>query len=195
MSQADATGTDLRGGFADAPRDSAVAFRAALQAMARPGRIEPIAGATPPAPASPAAGALILTLCDATTGIHLAPSHDTRALRAWITFHTGAPLVGAGAAGFALGTWPALQALARFPTGTAEYPDRSATLIVEMETLRPAGMRLTGPGIRHAARLNLPEAQGFAENRRGFPLGLDFYFTCGARLAGLPRSIRVTEAR
>ena len=40
----------LTGGFADAPAQSARAFRAALEAMARPGTIWTVAGAAPPAP-------------------------------------------------------------------------------------------------------------------------------------------------
>lgn len=184
----------VQGAFADPPRDAARAFRAALQALARPGRIETVAGATPPAPASVAAGALLLTLCDGDTGVHLARSHDTPELRAWITFHTGAPLVAPEAAAFALGTWEALQPLPRFAAGTADYPDRSATLVVERDTLEQAGTRVTGPGIDGSAYLDLPEPEAFVANRRDFPLGLDFYLACGARLAGVPRSTRIGEA-
>jgi alpha-D-ribose 1-methylphosphonate 5-triphosphate synthase subunit PhnH len=186
--------TAMDGGFSDAPRAAALAFRAALQALARPGRIETVAGAAPPAPASPAAGALLLTLCDPDTGVHLAGDRDTPELRQWITFHCGAPLVGPGAADFALGTWAAVQPLDAYRVGTAEYPDRSATLIVEVDRLEPTGARLTGPGIETEAALTLPEVAAFRDNRAGFPLGLDFYFTCGDRLAGLPRSTTVTEA-
>ena len=60
------TADALTGGFADAPRDAARAFRAALNALARPGRIEMLAGAVPPAPLSVAAGTLLLTLADGT---------------------------------------------------------------------------------------------------------------------------------
>ena len=45
----------LTGGFGNAPVQSARAFRAALNALARPGRIEPLAGGVAPAPVSPAA--------------------------------------------------------------------------------------------------------------------------------------------
>ncbi|GAA5066679.1 phosphonate C-P lyase system protein PhnH [Roseibacterium beibuensis] len=183
----------LDGGFADPARDAAHAFRAALTALSRPGRIETLAGARPPAPASVAAGALLLTLCDATTGLYLAPSHDSDALRGWITFHTGAPFVGPEHAMFALGTWEALQPVTRFSVGTSEYPDRAATLIVEMDMLDNSGAVLTGPGIRDSARLSLPEVAAFRTNRRQFPLGFDSYFTCGDRVAGLPRSTRVEE--
>jgi alpha-D-ribose 1-methylphosphonate 5-triphosphate synthase subunit PhnH len=183
----------LEGGFADPARHAAHAFRGALQALSRPGRIERLAGAAPPAPSSPAAGALILTLCDGTTPLHLAPSHDTEAMRSWVTFHTGAPLVRAEEAAFALGTWDALQPIARFAIGTAEYPDRSATLIVEMPELVAEGARLTGPGIETEAHLSLPEIAAFQANRARFPLGFDCFFTCGERVAGLPRSTRVQE--
>lgn len=181
----------LDGGFADPARDAAHAFRAALQAMARPGRIERVSGVAPPAPCSVAAGALILTLCDSTTPLYLAPSHDTEGLRGWITFHTGAPFTGPDHAMFALGTWDALQPVTRFSPGTADYPDRSATLIVELDRLAAEGATLTGPGIETTAQLSLPEVAAFQVNRRRFPLGFDTYLTCGDRLAGLPRSTRV----
>ena len=181
----------LEGGFADLSRDAAHAFRAALQAMARPGRIERVAGVAPPAPCSLAAGALVLTLCDTTTPLYLAPSHDDPGLRQWIAFHTGAPIVGPERAMFGLGTWAALSPVDRFAIGTPAYPDRSATLIVEMDRLADQGATLKGPGIKERAQLSLPEIAAFRDNRRRFPLGFDCYFTCGDRLAGLPRSCRV----
>lgn len=182
----------LTGGFAEAPVEAARAFRAALETMARPGRIETITGATPPAPLSPAAGTLLLTLADAETPVYLAPSHDRPALRDWLTFHTGAPLVGPGEAVFAVGDWAALQPLDAYRIGVPEYPDRSATLIVEMESLEPAGACLAGPGIKDVATLSLPEIAAFQRNALLFPLGLDFYFTAGDRLAALPRTTRVS---
>jgi alpha-D-ribose 1-methylphosphonate 5-triphosphate synthase subunit PhnH len=185
------TMTHLDGGFADAPRDVAHAFRAALQAMARPGRIETVTGVSPPAPCSVAAGALIMTLCDTTTPLYLAPSHGCDALRDWITFHTGAPLTGPQDAAFALGAWNDLAPVDRFSVGTPDYPDRSATLIVELAGLTNTGATLTGPGIEARAHLSLPDLAAFQHNRRRFPLGFDTYFTCGDRLAGLPRSTRV----
>ena len=183
--------TSLEGGFADRPVEAASAFRAAMAALARPGRIERLAGAHPPAPMSVAAGTLILTLCDPDTGLHLAPSHDTSEVRAWVAFHTGAPLVAREAAAFAVGAWEALLPLEGYPLGTAEYPDRSATLIVECEGLAEAGARLTGPGIRDAAWLALPDVAAFRANARLFPLGLVFFLTAGDRVAGLPRTSRV----
>ena len=185
------TPTALEGGFATPPHDTARAFRAVLTALSRPGRIETVGGALPPAPLSVAAGVALLTLADGTTPVHLAGAHDTADLRDWITFHTGAPLVGATDATFAVGTWAALTPVGRFAIGTPDYPDRSATLIVEMATLGTVGPRLTGPGIATSATLSLPETAAFHANRALFPLGFDTILTCGDRLAGLPRSTRV----
>jgi alpha-D-ribose 1-methylphosphonate 5-triphosphate synthase subunit PhnH len=178
----------LLGGFREAPTQSARAFRAALEAMARPGTIWTVEGAQPPAPLSVAAGVLILTLCDGTTPLHLGASLDLPIIRDWVTFHTGAPLVSAEAASFAVGTWADLTPVSRFAVGLPDYPDRSATLIVEMPDLVAQGPRLTGPGIADVAHLSLPEVQAFRTNRARFPLGFDTYLTSRDSLAGLPRS-------
>ncbi len=183
--------TVLSGGFDDAAVQSSRAFRAALGAMARPGRIHDIIGAAPPAPLSIAAGTLILTLCDPGTPLYLAGAHDCAEVREWVTFHTGAPLSGAAGCAFALGNWAALLPLSAYPMGTPEYPDRSATLIVEMDLLADVGAALRGPGIRGTAHLSLPDIAAFQGNAGAYPLGLDFYFTAGARLAAVPRTTRV----
>lgn len=181
----------LQGGFADGPIQSAQAFRAILDAMARPGKIVALCGAAPPAPLSIASGVALLTLTDATTPLHLAGAADCAPVRDWVAFHIGARLVGAEDAAFALGTWAALQPVSRFAVGQPDYPDRSATLIVEMDHLTNHGATLTGPGIETATWLSLPETAAFRANRSQFPLGFDCLFTCGNRIAGLPRSTKV----
>lgn len=193
MSAASASTRNLDGGFADPARDSARAFRAILNALARPGRIEEVSGVTPPAPLSPAAGALLLTLVDGTTPVHLAGAHDCAELRDWLVFHTGARFVGPAEAAFALGTIEALSPLDRFAIGTPEYPDRAATLIAEVPDLDAATVTLRGPGIETTQTLALPQADAFRANAARFPLGFDTFLTCGARLAGLPRSTRIEE--
>lgn len=183
--------TRLRPGFAEPAIEAAQAFRAIMRAMARPGTIETVTGVMPPPPLSVAAGAVLLTLCDAGTPLHLAGDADCDAVRAWITFHTGTPLCDATECSFALGTWDALVPLSEYPGGTVEYPDRSATLIVDMPDLSPRGITLRGPGIRAQAQLSLPETAAFQRNAAQFPLGLDFLLTSGDRVAGLPRTTRV----
>ncbi len=183
----------LIGAFEAPPQDAARAFRAALEALARPGSIYEITGGKAPAPMSEAAATLLLTLCDPETPLCLSGAHDTAEIRDWIAFQIGAPIVAPAEAMFALGTWEAFQPVTEFPIGTAEYPDRSATLIVETDTLHQHGAQLTGPGIKTVASLSLPALEPFQMNAALFPLGLDFYFTSGTQIAGLPRSTQVSD--
>jgi alpha-D-ribose 1-methylphosphonate 5-triphosphate synthase subunit PhnH len=134
---------------------------------------------------------LLLTLVDADTPLHLAGDVDRPELRDWLAFHAPAPLVGATDAAFAVGRWADLQPLGRFPQGRPDYPDRSATLIVELDRLAAEGAELAGPGVAPGARLTLPDPDAFRANHALFPLGIDVFFTCGDRLAALPRSTRV----
>lgn len=179
------------GSFATPAVDAANAFRAAMQAMARPGTVQAITGAEPPAGISPAAGCLLLTLCDPETGVYLAPDVDSPALRAWLAFHTGAPFVVADRADFALGSWGALMPLSTYRIGTPEYPDRSTTLIVELPEFAAPNATLTGPGIKNSTSFALPDVAVCQGNAVQFPLGVDFFFTCQSQLAALPRSTTI----
>jgi alpha-D-ribose 1-methylphosphonate 5-triphosphate synthase subunit PhnH len=179
----------LSGGFADPAREGARAFRAILDAMARPGRIVTVAGAAAPG-LSPAAAAVLLTLCDADTPVHLTVAEA----RPWLAFLCGAPLVDKGGCAFAVGAWEALAPLDPYPFGTPDYPDRSATLVVEMPLLTADGPALTGPGIDGSARLSLPDPEALQANAARFPLGLDLILCAGDRLACLPRSTRIGGA-
>ena len=183
----------LQGGFTDAPRDAARAFRSVMTVMARPGRIDVLKGAVPLAPLSRAAGVLILTLCDGETPLYLAGASDTKLVRDWVRFHVAAPLVGPTEAVFAVGDWAALMPVSPYNIGTPDYPDRSTTLIVECEKLVVTGAVLTGPGIEHSSQLGLPDLTVLQQNAALFPLGLDFFFTSGAQVAALPRTTKVTN--
>ena len=80
------------------------AFRALMEAMARPGEIRTLRGVTAPAPLAPATAALVQSLADYDTPVWLDRSlADTPEVAKWIQFHTGAPLVtDPGDAAFAL---------------------------------------------------------------------------------------------
>jgi alpha-D-ribose 1-methylphosphonate 5-triphosphate synthase subunit PhnH len=184
----------LTGGFADAPREAAIGFRAVMQAMARPGTIHRLGGAKPPLPLSVAAGVVLLTLCDPETPIFLGDSVKNQDVTSWISFHAGSPIVSPAAAMFALGRWDDFRQLHAFPVGSAEYPDRSATVIIEMDELGAIGegsCRLTGPGIKDHSSLCLPDPATFQSNSALFPLGLDFILTAGDCVAALPRSTKI----
>lgn len=181
----------LTGGFTEPAEQSAHAFRAILESMARPGTLSRLSGACPPLPLSVAAGTALLTLADSTTPIHLAGAADCQPVRDWVAFHIGAQIVSAEQSTFAIGLWHDLQPLGRFRIGDPDYPDRAATLIVLSEALTNQGACLTGPGIKTFARLSLPAIDAFQQNAALFPLGLDFLFTAGDQIAGLPRSTKV----
>ncbi|MGB0498553.1 MAG: phosphonate C-P lyase system protein PhnH [Rubricella sp.] len=184
-------GESLTGGFADAAPDAARAFRACLDAMARPGTIQDVAGPQPPAPLGIAAGIVALTLCDPETGVWLAPSVDTGAVREWLAFHTGARLAGPAHADFHFGTWAEMP-WDTAKIGTPDYPDRSATFVIETP-LSDAGATIAGPGIKETASIALPDTAILEANAKRFPLGIDLILTDGARLAAMPRTTRAQE--
>jgi len=184
----------------DGVHDAQVSFRAVLKALAEPGSIQvmPVT-LRGPEPLDAATTALALTLADFETPVWLAPAANSRATRSYLRFHCGSPLTDdPSAAAFAILTGP-LDALAlkMFAAGSMEYPDRSATLLIQVRSLNEGPVRLlSGPGIPGTRSLRvagLPEnfdAQ-WRENAAGFPLGVDVVFCCGNAIAGLPRTTRI----
>lgn len=186
--------------FANPVFEAQAAFRAVLRAMSSPGAVMSLGeGVAPPAPLRPAAAAVLLALCDFETPLWLSPTYAGSEVGAWLKFHTGAPLAKepAGAA-FALvdPTRDPLD-LSVFAQGTAAYPDRSTTILAEIEALAAnAGLRLVGPGVNGEARLAVsPLPAHFAEswriNNEGFPLGVDMIFAAPGAVAALPRTTRI----
>lgn len=197
--------TSIEGGFVDQVLGAQSVFRAVMDAMARPGTVYPLRVlAHPPQPLSPAAGAVALTLCDHDTPVWLDPALTVSdAPRAWLGFHTGAAIVRSPAdAHFALVARPAeFIALENFSQGTQEYPDRSATIILQVDSFEAGEpLALEGPGIRHRAALApSPMPRHFVEqwhqNRQRFPRGVDLILSGPDAVACLPRTTRIsTEA-
>ncbi|ADZ68862.1 phosphonate C-P lyase system protein PhnH [Polymorphum gilvum] len=196
--------TAPRPGFADPVHDAQRVFRTVMTALSRPGLIRSLdsAGLQPPAPLTPTAAALALTLLDYDTPLWLdGPLARSRDVCAWLKFHTGAPVVAQPLeAAFALVSDPEhMPGLGNFPAGTAEYPDRSATLILQVRQIadRP-GVILSGPGIASeqpfsAAPLSPLFWDQARENRRLFPRGADILFAADGRIAGLPRSTTICK--
>lgn len=189
----------LLGGFADPVFESQSVFRSVLTALSRPGRVvECVASVTPPSPLVTAAAAVVLTLADDTSPVWLDGGLSSGVAPAWIGFHTGAPIVSAPEkAVFAvIGDPLAMPDFSVFARGTAEYPDRSATLIVQVGSLEGGpGLVLTGPGIKdlaHIAPYPLPAdfVERLGANRALFPCGVDLILVAGASILGIPRSTR-----
>ena len=187
-------------GFADPVLDSQRVFRSVLEAMDHPGRVVDVPGFDAvPEPLHPATAAVCLALADFETPVWLDARATTLETVAHLRFHCGCRLVDAPAQGrFALVSEPAsMPRLSAFDLGTDEFPERSTTLLVQVETLMTGrGRRLTGPGIRVEARLEargLPDAfwQDLRRNHALFPRGVDVLLTAGHQLVALPRTTAV----
>lgn len=189
--------TTLAAGFADPPHDSQRVFRAVLDAFSHPGRIVAVpAEIETPGALSVAATAFLLTLVDRETPLWLAPELDSVELRDFARFHTGASIVSdPAAAAFAFATPARQPMLDGFAIGTDAYPDRSATLLIQLPALRGGPQRiLRGPGIDGSATAAVVGLQDsfwaeWSANRAIFPCGVDVVFAAGNELLALPRSI------
>ncbi len=186
-------------GFLDPVLESQACFRSLLEAMSRPARPVALQGPdNPPAPLYPTTASLALTLLDPDTPLWLDPPlAEHRALRSWIAFHSGAPLVEeTDAASFALIADPAqMPRLDRFALGDDRYPDRAATLILQVEGFTDEGPSLYGPGCAQPLRFGanpLPDHfwAGLQENAERFPRGLDLVLASPTAIAALPRSLK-----
>lgn len=197
------TNTVYEGGFANPVWASQTVFRALMDAMARPGSVQALPDVTvPPAPLSASASALIATLADADTPVWLdAALTKSSAVKDWIVFHTGAPVVShASDAAFAIVAAPQnLSALNGFSLGTQEFPDRSTTVILQVSTLSEGvPLALEGPGIKDQTSLApAPMPQHFEAqwqaNRAAFPRGIDLILAAPDCVAALPRSTRLVR--
>lgn len=193
----------LSGGFADPVLQSQAMFRAILDVLARPGTVIPLKqDVIAPPPLTPASGAVLCALADEATPVYVDCAAGERdPVSAWIGFHTGARLVREpGEASFAVIARPAtMPPLPAFRQGTDDYPDRSATIVLHLDSFA-GGRRLAlrGPGIDGAGELSpapLPDRllAELGDNRNRFPLGVDLILATPDAIAGLPRTTMITD--
>ncbi|MFN9473890.1 phosphonate C-P lyase system protein PhnH [Acidovorax sp.] len=194
----------LGAGFSSEALGSQAVFRSVLQALSQPGSPVAIAhDAEVPATGHAASAAVLLALLDSECTLWLSPTLAASQAGTWLRFHTGCVLVDVPAqARFA---WvaegdgmPLLESLQR---GSDEYPDQSATCVIDVSVLAPAvegagAWRLTGPGIQVAQHLcvaGLPEdfERQWAANHGAFPRGVDLVLATATHIAGLPRTTRI----
>jgi alpha-D-ribose 1-methylphosphonate 5-triphosphate synthase subunit PhnH len=157
-----------------------------------------------PENAHAASAALLLALLDQDCKVWLSDGFTNSHAAAWLRFHTGCTLVmNSIEADFA---WiahahelPAFEDLAQ---GNAQYPEQSATCVVQVLGIDTAhnasSWTLSGPGVDGTGHLNLVGlSDGFVSERRNSqihaPCGLDFFFTHNDTLIGLPRSTQVKD--
>ncbi len=193
----------FEGGLADPVNEAQSAFHAVMHAMANPGRIHSLPSAAAPSkPLTPELGLIAATLLDHDASVwvdaEIAANQDATA---WLTFHTGAPIVGdQSKAQFALVTdAQSLPALSSFAQGDPEFPDRSTTVVLAVSSLTSGqGFSLKGPGIKDETVLTvdgLPQdfAAQWRENGALFPLGIDLVLVADGKVAALPRTTRIAS--
>jgi alpha-D-ribose 1-methylphosphonate 5-triphosphate synthase subunit PhnH len=173
-------------------------FRALMDALARPGTVKPLVpAAAAPSPLTAAAAAVALAMLDYETPVWLdAPLAQSPQVADWIRLHAGAHVTSdPRQAAFAFiadaGHAPAFDG---FSLGTPEYPDRSATLVLQVEAFGGQRLLLSGPGIpdvRSFAAQPLPPDfhARLAANRALFPRGVDLILVSSDAVAALPRSV------
>lgn len=189
----------LARGFADPVHDAQAAFRALLEATARPGTVVSFPQPDAPPTLPPAAAAIALALCDGDTPLWLDSRLANPPVREWLRFHAASPIVadpGVAAFAFAGGDEAPSDALA---TGTDEAPERSATLVLMVEAFGTGcALRLAGPGIAGETVLRVAGLpNGFAawraRNLALYPRGVDVVLVSGTEAAALPRTTVVRE--
>jgi alpha-D-ribose 1-methylphosphonate 5-triphosphate synthase subunit PhnH len=194
---------ELPAGFADKVLSAQSTFRSVMDAMARPGSIQRIAStAGTPAAMMRGTAAIALTLFDHDTPVWLDGRMSATAdVAKWLKFHTSAPVVtDSSIASFALvGDPENLPALDRFAFGSNEYPDRSTTLILQVESLRHGPVvELQGPGIDGMAELRASLQprdlfERLAINTALFPRGIDVVLVHDDSIVAIPRTTRLVR--
>lgn len=187
----------MAAGLPDGVSASQQAFRAVMDALARPGQIRVIGPALPDVVLGGASARLLLSLCDEETPVWWQDA-DAR-LQSWLQFHTGARLTQRpNDASFAvLSRLDEAPALADFALGSSESPEFSTTLFVELPALHGGPeLEWRGPGIEDVQRVGLMGVptwfwSQWQANHAAFPRAVDIVFTCGDRAMGLPRTTRV----
>jgi alpha-D-ribose 1-methylphosphonate 5-triphosphate synthase subunit PhnH len=194
------TVAELPAGFADRVMSAQSTFRSVMDAMARPGSVQRIrASAGTPAPMMHGTAAIALTLFDHDTPVWLdAAMSAIPDVAKWLKFHTSAPVVtDASASSFAvIGDPQSLPPLERFALGSSEYPDRSTTLILQVDSLASGpALELTGPGIDGTAVLQAAIPANLFErlaiNANLFPRGIDVVLVHDDAIVAIPRTTRL----
>jgi alpha-D-ribose 1-methylphosphonate 5-triphosphate synthase subunit PhnH len=194
--------TQLAAAFDNPVFASQAVFRAVMGAVSRPGVAVQVAPHTDaPAPLCSAAAAIALALLDYETPVWLDAPTAQPGVIDWLKFHTGAPVTQAPElAAFVFITDAAnTPDFARFCTGTPDYPDRSTTIVMQVDGFSGGDtLTLSGPGIQRTQSFSATPLPGdfgarLRANRQLFPRGVDLLLACGDAVMALPRSIRIVE--
>jgi alpha-D-ribose 1-methylphosphonate 5-triphosphate synthase subunit PhnH len=189
----------LAAGLSDNVHDTQQAFRLVLDALSRPGQPQALGAELPGVPLGGAMARLLLSLCDDETPVWW--QGEAKILQNWLRFHTGASVAAdKNSASFAvIKQLDTDLALKDFALATAEFPERSSTLLIELPALSGGqDLEWRGPGIANVQRVSLQGLTAdfwlqWQTNQALFPQGVDIIFTCGNSVLGLPRTTRVSQ--
>lgn len=189
--------------FADPVLDAQSVFRTVMDAMARPGEVRNLScDLVPPKLLFAGTAAVALALFDYETPVWLdCALADSDDVARWLRFHTGAPITDdMRQAAFAMiADARNMPDFSSFAPGTPDYPDRSATLILQLQSLSAGqALTLTGPGINDERKLSadvLPDdfVGRMIANRTLFPRGIDLLLVAENAIAAIPRSTHVVR--
>lgn len=186
-------------GLKNPAQDNQRIFRAILLTMSRPGTVTVLGNwPKPPSQLHPAAAAVCLALADVDTPIWLSPDAPVD-IQTYLRFHCGSTIVTReDTSDFAvILDGNTLPDLTRFNPGTLEYPDKSSTLIIQVNSIGVgSGITLTGPGIKDETQINVGGLNTdfwhlLQQNNRRFPLGYDVILATSTEIVSLPRTVQV----
>lgn len=192
-------------GFDQPIHDSQQVFRKLLKAMSEPGVIESISAPESIHGLYPSSFAVCQAILDQQTPLWMSESLGQTDIKHNLHFHTGVPIINTKSqALFALINASELDDLAEFAMGDSEYPERSCSLIVQVNRIESLAsptsdnqaLGLTGPGIQsqrliYIDALPLVLQNYFTSRNTRSPLGLDVIFVDPSQLVCLPRSTKV----
>ncbi len=192
-------GVHLVKSFENPVYTSQLVFRNILSALSEPGIWQTLPECETLPEFESSTMSVLFTLLDADTVLWLPKAKQTEAVQTNLTFHCGCKIT-------------SQQEMAQFAIydlekflnddnivlsmGNDRYPDLSATVILQIpESVDLTSVIWRGPGIENARECQLPLPKKFWDKRQkfiAFPRGIDFIFTQGNRVMGLPRSTRIT---
>lgn len=174
-------------------------FRLLMDAMAKPGLVVEVPSDVQFGEVSAAVTQLLLTLSDNSTPCFLSQrylndDHFVENFR----FHCAAPITQTRElADFALISGEEATTFCGFAMGEGSYPDKSASIIIEVDSLE-SGIEclLTGPGIQTSSSANIKGLSdellmALISGRGTFPQGVDLYLSSGHQIMAIPRTTRI----
>ncbi|MDX1737749.1 MAG: phosphonate C-P lyase system protein PhnH [Alphaproteobacteria bacterium] len=210
VSDQSSTNKGIFSGLNNPVHDTAQTFRQLMTVIAEPGKIERLNMACDhPTALSKATSLILLTLLDMDTQLYLAPKYNLPEIRDFFTVQTGTKLVSKiEQAHFVLIDQNTdIDVYRELSIGNPEYPDQSATLIIqseqtdalltEVDTNKPPSIAIaSGPGIQSSREILLPDLPNDFliwrdQKNSNFPCGFDMIFTQQSDIFALPRTTKV----